>query len=669
MRLPIRCDGRDDLCQGYEDELNCYIPIWYRPLYTFAAVAIMLIILVCLDIALPNWVTESQSALQRTDAGWLPLVLAFKRGIRRYEDYEEVRLKDSYGMDLKNAITESENYDVEDFQRFCKFYYDFELQHNLHACKMSTPIGYEKIAIEATDDFFFESLGTSHTTDIFYSNVENGLFVKVKKGLNRWFPKVWKVVNTLQVLRALYTLVMVISISVYYLDFVKDTLLMSKLGTFLVGEKVDFQLSLLFSTCVLSIILPLLTNILSVLNFNRWSPLQKLFGAIFIIFVPTVIKYRIYRLQLQYLSELKADSGQRLHMLLELKCHIQELRDLSVELRTNENMTEHLIQVLVLLLLILIKESNTTTASVVIAKYLVDQVSIFFLVTSTALSFLSLVRGQVNQLVTEKNHFVPFLGKFFVLIAYYTTTTLARVWAVVLLVTPYLGLFGSLYHYNHGSKGAWLEDGERAVFDIDPNGTVTWFNELWNDEYKFESIEQFYEFPPNLLIIPLIIVIVLHPILSHLLHNELYYKGIERPNLNWITSFQHSIRTIISPPLQKDWELIYRLYKLAGRELSFQSSWRRSKLLLLALHALMLFEHMIMLVPLLALRLAIDRRNTHLATNFPVLDDEKYSTNVVNYLILSGLVGFPVLSATSLLLAYIYFVKWHPWSRQLTRKI
>ena len=621
----------------------------------------------CLDVAFPTLISESSSDIEGTGEGSLPLVLSFEERSRRYEDYKKVRSKASYGNDLRNVILESEKDNLIDprvLQKRCKFYYELELLHNLHACKNSTPIGYEKVAAKATDDFFFECLGTDSTTDMFYSNVDNGFFVRTKKLLCRRSPKVWKFVNSTQFMRAFFTLIMVAAIFCYYLDWIKDTLLIFEISKFIGGEKVGVQVRLLFSTCVLSVILPLLINIMSVLRFNRWSNQQKLMASIFIIFVPTVIKYRVYRLRLQYQSELQAGRGQRFPILLKLKCQINELGDLSIELRSNENITEHLIQVIVNLLLILISKSNTTTASF-IAEHVLGQVSIFFLVTSTAWSFLSLIRGQLSLLISKKGHYVPFLGKYVVLIAYYTTTTLARVWAVVLLVTPYLGLFDTLHHYNHGSKQAWPQKADHVVFDIGPNGTAIWFNKLWNDEYKFDSLEQFYDFSPNLLIIPLIIVLIIHPILSHLIHSEIYYKGIEPGNKKWITKVHHSLHTIISPPLDKDWELIYRLIKLNGIETSVQKCWRRSKLLLLSLQGLMLFEHVVMLVPLLALRSAIQKRNTDLVSNFSLLEDEKYSTDIVNYLLLSGFVGFPLLSATSLLLAYVYFVKWHAWTRKL----
>ena len=106
-----------------------------------------------------------------------------------------------------------------------------------------------------------------------------------------------------------------------------------------------------------------------------------------------------------------------------------------------------------------------------------------------------------------------------------------RVFTIILLVTPALGLFDTLHHYNHGSKLAnWQKAGgdfsyDNSVFDISLNGTVIWFHELWNGHYKFDRRQQFCDTLPVTLSI-LIVVIVLHPLLGRILQRKIYYKGV-----------------------------------------------------------------------------------------------------------------------------------------------
>ena len=136
----------------------------------------------------------------------------------------------------------------------------------------------------------------------------------------------------------------------------KDVFLVSEMAIFIRGERVDILLTLIFSISISSILLPLPLNILTVIKFKRWSKVKKVFGSIFIILVPATIKYRLYRLKLQYRSELQEEESPRLDKLLELRANIDSLDDLLVELRANENSTEHILQLVLPLLLIFIRD-------------------------------------------------------------------------------------------------------------------------------------------------------------------------------------------------------------------------------------------------------------------------------------------------------------------------
>ena len=143
-----------------------------------------------------------------------------------------------------------------------------------------------------------------------------------------------------------------------YMCLSKDAFLVSEMAIFIRGDRVDILLVLIFFISISSLLLPLPLNILTVMKFKRWSKVKKFLGSIFIILVPAAIKYRLYRLKLQYRSELQEEEGPRLDKLLELKADIDSLDDLLVELRANENSTEHILQLVLLLLLIFIREHN-----------------------------------------------------------------------------------------------------------------------------------------------------------------------------------------------------------------------------------------------------------------------------------------------------------------------
>ena len=91
--------------------------------------------------------------------------------------------------------------------------------------------------------------------------------------------------------------------------------------------------------------------------------------------------------------------------------------------------------------------------------------------------------------------------------------------------------------------------------------------------------------------------------------------------------------------------------------------------LLLSYNIMFLIEHMLMLVPLAALKWEIDERNARMAGVFPLVAEEQLSTFIVNVLLFSGLASFLMLPIVSLALAYLYFKHKHPWSRVLVASL
>ena len=545
-------------------------------------------VLLCFDVMIPGWGNLVRGQID--DAGIEMKTVCWHMEQQRiresdknrnYEEYEELRSSDDFGATLRNTISEAENHDPETLQRACRFYYELEMRHNSVAFNSDGEVRGKRRhdAVQATDEFFFDRLGTNETSFTFYSNVENGILVRFKKLCCSKLPKVWEKVNGPTCMTILHTLLLFSSIFAYYLDYVKDAFLVSEMAIFIRGERVDILLTLLFSVSASSLLLPILPNVLTVMKFKRWNMVKKLFAGIFIIFVPAVIKYRVYRLRLKYQSEVQEDGGPRLDKLLELSADIEALVGLLAELRANENCTEHLIQLVIPMLLIFIRNSSTSTVPPYISEFLVD-LSGFFLVASTAWSFLTVARGQLSLMSLKKAGYIPFLGKL-VLIGYYATTTFARVFAIILLVTPSLGLFDTLHHYDHGSKVAYVDrpDGpDNSVFDVSANGTVIWFHELWNAEYKLDGRQQFCDALPMTISI-LVVVAVLHPLIGRLLQRKVFYKGTEPANITWISTILDGLHTIISPAVHMDWEFIYRLN---GGTLSVTECWRRSKWFLLA---------------------------------------------------------------------------------------
>jgi hypothetical protein len=80
-------------------------------------------------------------------------------------------------------------------------------------------------------------------------------------------------------------------------------------------------------------------------------------------------------------------------------------------------------------------------------------------------------------------------------------------------------------------------------------------------------------------------------------------------------------------------------------------------------------EHIVLCIPLMLLKRAIADRNEHLSYLFPPLNNELYSTFIVNLLLALGLIVSFVLPPIQYGLAHLYFVKGHPWSRLLNERL
>jgi hypothetical protein len=127
-----------------------------------------------------------------------------------------------------------------------------------------------------------------------------------------------------------------------------------------------------------------------------------------------------------------------------------------------------------------------------------------------------------------------------------------------------------------------------------------------------------------------------------------------------------SFYTLLCPPLFLDWEKIYRDGK---GSIAFKDSWIKSQKCIMVPIAMHFIEHIVMCVPLILFKRSIDERNHKLSDLFPPLNDELYSTFIVNLLLAIGITDVFVFPPIQYGLARLYFVKGHPWSRLLNAKM
>ena len=648
----IPCDGRDDLCKDYGDEADCeeFFEWWAYLLCGIATVFFL-----GLFFRLGERFIDVYSALQDITEHYrtsLRMIDERKESIQVISmdslelPYAKLRLQKCYGSSVIASIEEEELSGIHKLQNYCRRVYKLELDYNA---------GDEY----ATNLFFYKLIGTCRATSIFFNNVDNRWFFRRKKFLvqSTAVKVLMKRKFFLISLKAISYLIIVLA---YYLDFFKDVILAHRLYSFLP----DWLPIILFSITTASIILVEIANIIVVLNFKGWSRVQRLFGALFIFIVPVVISYQQFRIDCKLQNFVANYSNKEEHQ--KDLTYMVNLKKLRSQLRGNENILEHFPQLVLIILLILIKKTRTSTVSLYLSKNFVPENELIFYASALA-SFLSLVRGQLTMLGMKKNGFLPMGGKL-ILCAFYMVGILARVAAFLFFFTPNLGLLNTLFHYKSGlisTVALYKEDVPiTPVFDINPIGYETSFEDIWESKYKLE--DNLKSFPQFLLPVLCLLALLMHVLLSQLL-KKMYFKGIPRPKVHFVNSILNDLCTLLCPPLHYDWELIHRCGKPTG--ISINKCWNRSKKILAAYNLLLFLEHLILMIPLMTLKCAIDERNSFLMKDFPPNADEQLSTDITSSLVLYGLLGFSALPFISFTLAYLYFKWGHAWSRILREHI
>ena len=163
-------------------------------------------------------------------------------------------------------------------------------------------------------------------------------------------------------------------------------------------------------------------------------------------------------------------------------------------------------------------------------------------------------------------------GGKIVLAIYFTIGTAARVWSLLLYFAPSLGLFNCLNHPTFALKGA--KPVKFAVYNVNANGTPTWFHELWNKHYR-GGPDDFYYIPSYILMYPLLFLTISHLLISWTIQRKLY----QGEKLRVIEGFFDALYTMICLPVYLDWEGIYRQ---GEGKLPKSECWKKSANIMLA---------------------------------------------------------------------------------------
>ena len=577
--------------------------------------------------------------------------------------YQEWKSSDSPGEKIHNFLMAHKlSDDVFTAIDVCKTLYEEETILNNGSTEMA-------------DMFFFDNLDSNEVTDFFYSHADKGLLPKIKIWCHKNIPtliKPWEFLEQILPLKKVWIFSLgVLKTSLHYIDLVKDILLLSILwnyitdseGSILMTPYHDFP-RVLTLVMLSSILLTEACGALVLASSSLFQDMGIAKRCLCLLLTPLMPAFCLFeemmtkiaeansleKLKFQNEHSTNGDTTSIEDQLSKYRVRQRIVKSLRAELRAGANSLEHVVQLVANILVILVSKSKTRTV-VNLGEIFLSKIEAF-LYLSTAYSFFSLIRGQMNYVVSRKDGFVGILGKI-VLVIYFLLSTITRVSAVLLMLTPCLGLFDIMSHFKMSKYSFDLDFFEERAFDVGENNTIIEINSIWN-KLVVSDLHDFTVLPDITFIVTPLILVVIHIILSCYLLRPLHGHKMKL--------FIQSLFTLISPPMFADWEEFKRCYP----NLDILECWKRSQSIHRAFLTLFMSEHLICLIPLVVLKTTVDRRNSLLeSSGFSPIKDEVFSTNIINWLLITWTIIFLITPIVQSLLARMYFKFCHGWSRIL----
>ncbi len=389
------------------------------------------------------------------------------------EAYEEMRANEkrgAFGETLGNLLLCSG--DLLAQERFAKQVFEWEAQ---------SVGGGGGVRI---DLHLLDCLGTNSTTSLFYDLVNGSVTVSVKK----WLMARGLLVRDMRLLRAKAFALSAASFIFYYLDKVKDTVILVKLiemsgGAAVASFKPVQEARLaggILVTLGLSLILTEIANFATFFNFLREQKIKSCIKYLLLLLTPLVpagVRFRIGQLDHKHdaiarrvASDKTAAFISRFRQsdsnatLTSLRRDRLELERLLASLRSNENVLEHFVQLAAVVLVTLLNRTETPRSSPggggsALSAFFLQNELLF--AASAALSLISLVRGHIGYLSAKNAGFLPIVGKI-ICFGYFALAVCSRLFFAVAFYAPALGLFGSLHH----AKFATMEGHPDPTFDV-----------------------------------------------------------------------------------------------------------------------------------------------------------------------------------------------------------
>ena len=252
------------------------------------------------------------------------------------------------------------------------------------------------------------------------------------------------------------------------------------------------------------------------------------------------------------------------------------------------------------------------------------------IVLSAIWSCKSLITGQLAYWVSLKNGFVLVKGKI-LLALYFILSVFSRMIAFLFYLAPSMGLFNLLAHWKMGSipfTGKKRFNTDLIYYDVEISSEEVknilvksvWVPLTDPTDLTQYSLQTFY--------LCLVVFCILHSVLLTFLSR---FMDNRRGRLLDI------INTLVFPPITYDWDTQQK------EEISFEDKWKKSKKGIFIFHILYFMENVFLCVPIFILSSNINNRNIFHAQLFPLLQEERASTQMAALL---GLAAYFLFAST-----------------------
>ena len=655
----VPCDGIDDMCLDYEDEDNCKTPNFIYLMMHVSIATLLTTIGSLAVIMIGRRITMKDQIFKEGPNISIPLQFIGW-------NVEEQQINDLiYTGYFEEAVQNFVDYIVHTVD-------NINIQKEI-CVNLTKKIAKVQRAETDPNVFFMRILGTNASIGQLHDLVEESISVKIQIYLWQTLPsRIHSLRRSHHMRIATIALRNFFHITIYYTDIYKDIYIaliiynqvIIQPSGFVFEGKGSFP-TIMLLVIVASIAVTELNNLFIFINHSKlkeWSMKTIISSAMGLPLLPAFISFKKLRQELKLLTlaskiKLKDNILWGWHSeatMTKIRSNIIQLDTLLSEMRANENSFEHFVQFLVLL--IILQGSKTSTPIVFgFNKVFLDETySLVYI--SAMVSLASLVFGHINYLSSTKNGFVGVTGVI-ILIPYYSLGSLTQIFRIIVIFTPFLGLFDTMHHY---LKGNLLMDNISIMYEPLLNVTYT---QLWSNKYYLNEFVEFFSMPFSCCMLILIGVFGIHLLTSYILLLPLNKKSTD----GHLRQIMQGTLTLINIPLFCDWEKILRDSDFS---IPVAESWNKSKILYAKFQLLFLVQHMLSLAPMIWFKIDVDKRNAILKEGpFKPIPDEDLSTSQVDLLLTLGFMLPFVAAPLQALFAYLYFRLGHPWARVLNSQV